>query len=90
MAPNRWVVEDNPYTREFARYTAGLAARNRHYAKYQEEMVKAGCMGASHCTHGFAQVYDGAPCSIPSISVNGRMSKQKVRDTYIYICIDKY
>ena len=82
MEDNRIALQDNPYTREFAKYTAGLSKISKHFATYQEDVVQAGTLGASHCTHGFACVLDEVPCETPAISANGRISKAKVSNVY--------
>jgi len=83
MEDNRIALQDNPYTREFAKYTAGLSKISKHFATYQEDVVQAGTLGASHCTHGFACVLDEVPCDTPGISANGRISKAKVRSVHL-------
>ena len=78
----RVLERGNPYTREFAKYTAGLSKISKHFATYQEDVVQAGTLGASHCTHGFACVLDEVPCVTPAISANGRISKAKESNVY--------
>ena len=82
MEDNRIALQDSPYIKEFAKYTAGLSKISKHFATYQEDVVQAGTLGASHCTHGFACVLDEVPCEIPAISANGRISKAKVSVVY--------
>ena len=84
MVDNRIALQNNPYTREFAKYTAGLSKISKHFATYQEDVVQAGTLGASHCTHGFACVLGEVPCETPGISANGRISKAKVRSLFVY------
>ena len=78
MEDNRIGLQDNPYAKEFAKYSAGRSNISKHFATYQEDVVQAGTLGASHCTHGFACVLDEVPCEIPSTSANKRISKAKV------------
>ena len=76
--PNLVALEDNPYRKEFAKYTASLHGMNPAYAPYKENEVKAGTLGASHAVHGFACVYEEVQSSQEGITVNGRISKEKV------------
>ena len=75
---NAVLLEDNPFTRAFARYTAELCKTDPHYATYSEHSIRYATLGGTHAVHGFACVGDEVPCSIESISVNGKMNKQKV------------
>ena len=71
-------VEDNPATKRIEAFTLDQCSRSPEYAVYKKGEIKAGTVGASHCTHGFAQVHDERPCNIPCISDNGIMSKKKL------------
>ena len=72
---NAVLLEDNPYTKEFANFTEALCKTDAHYANYESHTIKAANLGATHAFHGFACVYDEVQCEIETISVNGKMSR---------------
>ena len=75
LAPNAVILEDNPFTKDFALYTEQVCASDPHYAKYSAADVKYGALGSTHATHGFACVDDEVPCEIAKISEDGKMNK---------------
>ena len=78
IAPNLIALQDNPYRRDFAKYIAQLHKTNPLYAPYKESEVKVGSLGATHAVHGFSCVYEEVKTTSESISINGRMSREKV------------
>ena len=75
---NLITLQDNPYTKQFAKYTANLHKLNKMYAPYKEDEVKVGSLGASHAVHGFACTYEEVETDQPSIAIDGKISKEKV------------
>ena len=78
IAHNAVAGEDNPYTREYAKFTVKLTGSHPQYAKYREEELVAGAWGATHAMHAFACVLDGVPTDLQSISKNGRIHRETV------------
>ena len=70
--------EDNPYTREYAKFTVKLTSSHPQYAKYREDELVAGAWGATHAMHAFACVLDGVPTGLDSIARNGRVHRGAV------------
>lgn len=70
-------IEDNPATSAIERFTLKQCASRPEYAQYVAGEVKGGTLGAGHATHGFAQLHDRRPCTIPSISTGGYMDQEK-------------
>jgi hypothetical protein len=75
---NLLALQDNPYSKEFAKYTSNLHKVNKMYAPYKMDEVKVGSLGASHAVHGFACTYEEVETDQMSISINGKISKEKV------------
>ena len=71
-------MEDHPVLRQIEKFTLQSCSLSPEYAVYKKGEIKGGCLGASHATHGFAQVHDERPCHIPAISDGGVMSKAKL------------
>ena len=70
-------IEDNPFTCAIAKYMTDLTSRSPMFANYDGCKIEVGTLGAGHASHGMAQIHDQVQCSMPQISVNGRMSKAK-------------
>ena len=78
---NAVAVAESPFTNEIGEFTVKITSTSEHFAKYEVSDVKAGALGATHATHGFAQVFDQVPCtSHDNISTDGRISRAKVFD----------
>ena len=73
IANNAVAGEDNPYTREYAKYTAKKCATHACFANYTEEEVRVGAWGATHALHGFACVHDGVESDIDELTKHGKM-----------------
>ena len=73
IANNAVAGEDNPYTREYAKYTAKKCATHACFANYKEEEVRVGAWGATHALHGFACVHDGVESDIDELTKHGKM-----------------
>ena len=78
IEPNAVAGEDNPFTREYAKFTAGHCRSHSKFANYKEEDVVVGAWGATHAMHGFSCVWDGVECDIDSLTKNGFMCKDQV------------
>ena len=77
IADNAVVVEDNPYSHGFAKYTVERCKSNGRYARYKLEEIKAATVGSMHATHGFVCVRDEVPSSYGNISLDGKISRAK-------------
>jgi hypothetical protein len=89
LRPNCVAIEDNPTTRSVAKFTMEVCSMSEQFARYSLDEVKAGTLGAGHATHGFAQLHDEVPCTIPEISEDGKMSKKKCySDKHIKACVE--
>jgi len=75
---NLIAMEDHPIKKSIEKFTLLICSRSPTYAAYKKGEVKAGTLGAGHATHGFAQVYDERPCTIPGISEDGKWNKAKL------------
>ena len=73
---NSGAMQDHPMNKHIERWTLKMCAKDPKYARYQENEIKIGTLGAGHAVHGFAQLFDEGPCAIDGISSNGRMSKE--------------
>jgi hypothetical protein len=71
-------IEDHPTSKHIAKFTVKVCSQSDHFARYVEDEIKLGSLGAGHCNHGIACVIDGVPCEIPEISENKKMSYHKV------------
>ena len=58
-------------------FTLQTCAVSEEFAVYVKGEIKIGTLGASHATHGFAQLHDERPCALTEISEHGVMSKAK-------------
>ncbi|CAK0857291.1 unnamed protein product [Prorocentrum cordatum] len=65
--------EDNPYTKEYAKYTVKQCAKHPCFAKYQEDEIRIGAWGATHALHGFACVHDRVKSEYESLTKDGYM-----------------
>ena len=65
--------EDNPYTKEYAKYTVKQCATHPCFAKYQEDEIRIGAWGATHALHGFACVHDRVKSEYESLTKDGYM-----------------
>ncbi|CAK0863772.1 unnamed protein product [Prorocentrum cordatum] len=65
--------EDNPYTKEYAKYTVKQCAKHPCFAKYQEDEIRIGAWGATHGLHGFACVHDRVKSEYESLTKDGYM-----------------
>ena len=63
--------ENHEFTMNMQRSSEGYGKQKRHELKYFS-------LGGGHLNQLFVALEDGVPSSIPSISIDGRMSKQKV------------
>ena len=70
-----YAEEDHPITKHCGKFTEAFTSMNEMFAKYKSANVKLGSLGASHLHHSLEAARQGVPCSEPSISENGRMSK---------------
>lgn len=75
---NAIAVQDNPSTKEIARYNVQASKDDPEKAQYKEMEVSHGSLGASHTSHSFGMLHDEVPCDIEALSENGRMSKSKL------------
>ncbi|CAK0886599.1 unnamed protein product [Prorocentrum cordatum] len=73
IANNAVAGEDNPYTREYAKYTAKKCDTHACFANYKEEEIRVGAWGATHALHGFACVHDGVESDIDDLTKDGKM-----------------
>ena len=55
-------VEDHPVKKEIAKFTIQLCSVSDRFARYVEEEIKGGTLGAGHANHGFACLHDKVPC----------------------------
>ena len=67
--------QDNPNTRAIANTAIEVCAKSDAYAQYTVHNISHGSVGSSHFNHGLECARQGVPCNIPSISVDGRMSR---------------
>ena len=74
LTPNLRATEDSPM-KHIEKNTLSQTSSAPEFARYREGDIKAGMLGATHAVHGFAQLYDEAPCDIESISDGGNMSQ---------------
>ncbi|CAK0910872.1 unnamed protein product [Prorocentrum cordatum] len=65
--------EDDPCTKEYAKYTVKQCAKHPCFAKYQEDEIRIGAWGATHALHGFACVHDRVKSECESLTKDGYM-----------------
>ena len=73
-----FTFEEDPASQHIGKLTESITQMAGTFAKYSAADVRLGTVGCSHLNHGIEQANQGVPCDIQEISVNGRMSKEKL------------
>ena len=73
-----YAFEDNPLTQKIGKFTERLTSMSPKFGSYKASDVKIGSCGASHLNNSFQAADQKVPCDNPAISVDGRMSKEKI------------
>ena len=73
-----YCFEDNPLTNSIGKFTQQITSMSPMFGQYKASQVKFGSVGAGHLNNSCQAADQQVECNIPEISVNGRMSKEKI------------
>ena len=69
--------QDHPIHRHVAKYTMLQCQQQPDMAQYDSQSIQIGPAGCTHFNHFLATVHDERPCTDPTVSEDGKMSKKK-------------
>ena len=73
-------IEDDPIARLNEKWTCELAAKDEQLARYVQGHVNFASVAGSHINGFFAAAKHERPCSVPELSMNGKLSPAKITE----------